>query len=60
MQALIRSCDAEQFPLVEKFRELKREDGFSSLDFVAKSLLALAFDPEKRPDTVCTRLPPGQ
>jgi NAD(P)-dependent dehydrogenase (short-subunit alcohol dehydrogenase family) len=60
MQELIRSKSADDFPLVEKFHELKRDDAFSSLDFVAKSLLRLAFDPEHRPSAVCSRLPIGK
>lgn len=60
MQALIRSQSEEDFPMVEKFHELKRDDAFSSAEFVAKELLALAFDPAKRPDSVCLRLPPGK
>ncbi len=60
MQSLIRSCSAEQFPMVEKFHELKRDDAFSSGAFVARSLLALAFDPAQRPEQVCTRLAVGK
>jgi benzil reductase ((S)-benzoin forming) len=60
MQELIRSKSADDFPLVEKFHELKRDDAFSSLDFVAKNLLRLAFDPEHRPSAVCSRLPIGK
>ncbi len=60
MQELIRSTDASNFPDVQKFHELKRDDAFSSLEFVAKSLLSLAFDPAQRPDSVCSRLPSGK
>ena len=60
MQALIRSTDAADFPMVEKFRELKRDDAFSSAEFVAKSIVDLAFVPETRPEEVCTRLPIGK
>jgi benzil reductase ((S)-benzoin forming) len=60
MQELIRSTDAANFPLVEKFHELKRDDAFSSVEFVARSLLDLAFDPTHRPETVCSRLPIGK
>ncbi len=60
MQSLIRSCEASDFPAVEKFRDLKKEDAFSSLDFVAKRLLEVAFDPAHRPDEVCLRLPSGK
>lgn len=57
MQTLIRGCTDEEFPMVEKFRELKRDGAFSSMDFVAKELLKAAFDPASRPETVCVRLP---
>ena len=60
MQALIRETSVENFPMVQKFHDLKRDDAFSSAEFVARSLLALAFDPEARPETVCTRLPIGK
>ncbi len=60
MQELIRSQSADDFPLVEKFHELQKDDAFSSASFVAKSLLQLAFDPEHRPLAVCTRLPVGK
>lgn len=60
MQSMIRSCTAEQFPMVEKFHELKADDAFSSLSFVAKSLLDIAFDPAAHPDEVCVRLPAGK
>ena len=57
MQALIRECTPEQFPSVERFHELKRDDGFNSPAFVARHLLEIAFDPERRPDEVALRLP---
>lgn len=60
MQSLIRSTDAADFPMVEKFHELKRDDAFSSLEFVARSLLQLAFDPAHRPEAVHSRLPSGK
>lgn len=60
MQELIRSTDAEDFPDVQKFHDLKRDDAFSSLEFVAESLIKLAFDPAHRPEGVCTRLPSGK
>lgn len=60
MQELIRSTDEDNFPDVQKFHDLKRDDAFSSVEFVAESLLKLAFDPSHRPETVCTRLPSGK
>ena len=52
MQETIRSCSPDVFPLVEKFRQLERDDAFSTTDEVARRLLALAFDPAKRTDDV--------
>jgi benzil reductase ((S)-benzoin forming) len=60
MQELIRSTDADNFPDVQKFHDLKRDDAFSSVEFVAQSLLNLAFDPAHRPEGVCNRLPSGK
>lgn len=56
MQALIRTCSAEQFPMVQKFHDLKRDKAFSPVDAVAKQLLDVAFDPAHRPEQVCSRL----
>ncbi|MGH0034998.1 MAG: SDR family oxidoreductase [Myxococcota bacterium] len=52
MQALIRESTPEAFPEVERFRELKRADGFNTTGHVAAELLAIAFDPARRPDAV--------
>jgi NAD(P)-dependent dehydrogenase (short-subunit alcohol dehydrogenase family) len=64
MQALIRDCTPDRFPAVERFRELEREDHFNTPSFVARHLLAIAFDPDWKPadlgaapDTVSLRLP---
>jgi len=57
MQRLIRDCTAEEFPEVERFRELKRTEGFNTPAFVAEHLLAIAFDPTRRPEEVVVRLP---
>ena len=35
MQELIRNCDEERFPEVQRFRELKRDQAFSTPEFVA-------------------------
>jgi NAD(P)-dependent dehydrogenase (short-subunit alcohol dehydrogenase family) len=43
MQTMIRGCTPEQFPRVEKFVELKTNEQFSSIGFVADRLLELAF-----------------
>ncbi|GAB4567648.1 MAG: SDR family oxidoreductase [Haliangiales bacterium] len=57
MQALIRSCTPEQFPMVEQFRAMKASGSFNSLPFVARELLRVAFDPAAEPDKVSTELP---
>lgn len=56
MQAQIRACDTDRFPAVERFREMKRTQSFNSGAFVARELLAIAFDPERRSDAVAIRL----
>jgi NAD(P)-dependent dehydrogenase (short-subunit alcohol dehydrogenase family) len=56
MQALIRECPPERFPDVERFWELKRSDGFNTAGHVAAELLAIAFDPARRPETVAVRI----
>lgn len=57
MQALIRETPAERFPALERFEALARDERFNSPAFVAERLLAIAFDPEHRPDGVVVRLP---
>lgn len=57
MQELIRSCPPERFPMVEKFHDLKRDEAFNTPPWVAEHLLAYAFDPARRPDEVCVRVP---
>jgi len=56
MQELIRSCDEDRFPEVERFREMKRSESFNSTAFVARELLAIAFDPARRSPDVAIRL----
>lgn len=61
MQALIRSTSADDFPMVDKFHELKAHNAFSTIEHVAARLLELAFDPAHRTGEVSTSLPrPGQ
>ncbi len=57
MQALIRSTPEDRFPEVDYFIELEREGGFNSVEFVARHILGLAFDPDRRTDEVDIRLP---
>lgn len=57
MQELIRRQRPEDFPDVERFRQFKVDEAFNSVAFVAAQLLAIAFDPTARPETVLVRLP---
>jgi len=57
MQQMIRNSTPEQFPRLQKFLDIKASDGFSSPQFIADRMLALAFDPAHRPDTVAVTLP---
>ncbi len=56
MQALIRSTPADRFPALDRFVEMKRDGTFNSADYVARELLALAFDPARKPDAIAIRL----
>ena len=51
MQTQIRQCTPEQFPNVEKFHELKRDDAFNTVEAVAERIQAIAFGSE-RPGSV--------
>ena len=57
MQELIRETPPERFPEVERFRRMKAEQSFNTPEFVARELLAIAFDPARRPSEVVLRLP---
>ena len=57
MQEIIRRTPAERFPEVGKFRQRKREAAFNRPEFVAREILAIAFDPAHRPDDVEVVLP---
>jgi NAD(P)-dependent dehydrogenase (short-subunit alcohol dehydrogenase family) len=52
MQATIRSTRPEDFPLVERFRQYKADNAFTTAEHVARELCALAFDPARRTDDV--------
>jgi NAD(P)-dependent dehydrogenase (short-subunit alcohol dehydrogenase family) len=56
MQAMIRDCTPERFPMVDRFVEMKRDDVFNSGAYVARELLAIAFDPDRSGDAVAVRL----
>lgn len=57
MQATIRACSEEVFPMVEKFHEYKEKDLFNTPAFVAEQLLSLSFDRAQKPDQTVVRLP---
>jgi len=57
MQALIRASPVEAFPDLERFEEIKRDGLFNSGQYVAREILAIAFDPERATDEVDLRLP---
>jgi NAD(P)-dependent dehydrogenase (short-subunit alcohol dehydrogenase family) len=57
MQELIRDCSPERFPSVDRFLELKREGRFNTPGFVARHLLEIAFDPERKTEECAIRLP---
>jgi NAD(P)-dependent dehydrogenase (short-subunit alcohol dehydrogenase family) len=56
MQQRIRSASADEFPQVAKFHEFKAQQQFNTPEFVARELLALAFDAHRQPAPVVVRL----
>ncbi len=56
MQAQIRAADPSDFPDRERFVERKRTGDFNDPRMVADELLAIAFDPERRPAGVAVRI----
>lgn len=56
MQTKIRASSAANFPEVARFQERKREGNFNSARYVAEEFLAIAFDPDREPDSVAVRL----
>ena len=57
MQAEVRASDPAAFPQLGRFLELKRQGAFNTPEIVAEHLLAMAFDPERRPTQVCVQVP---
>ena len=57
MQAMIREASDEDFPMRQRFVEVKESDSFNSIPFIAQHILALAFDPACATDEVDIRLP---
>ena len=58
MHALIRSKTPEEFPALQKFLDLKTNDSFSSVDYVADLLWNLTFDPATPSEDVVVGFPP--
>lgn len=58
MQHKIRGMTKEQFPMVDKFLQLAKDDAFSTPPYVADKLLDIAFSEDARPGSVVLRLPP--
>jgi NAD(P)-dependent dehydrogenase (short-subunit alcohol dehydrogenase family) len=56
MQAQIRAADPSDFPERERFVERKRTGAFNDPRMVADELLAIAFDPDRRPAAVAVRI----
>jgi len=56
MQSQIRDCSPERFPAVADFIDMKKNDRFNSGEYVAREILAIAFDPERATDEVSLRL----
>ena len=56
MQSLIRATPEDLFPDRGRFEERKRDGSFNSADYVARELLALAFDPARKAEDVVLRL----
>lgn len=57
MQSQIRDCSPDRFPKVGDFVQMKKENRFNSVEFVARQLLALAFDPASASEEVAIRFP---
>jgi len=58
MQAAIRACSPDDFPPVQRFLDLKRDDAFFTADHVARELVAMAFDPARADGEVVCRVQP--
>jgi NAD(P)-dependent dehydrogenase (short-subunit alcohol dehydrogenase family) len=56
MQAQIRAASDADFPERERFVRRKQTGDFNDPVFVADELLAIAFDPARRPDGVAVRI----
>lgn len=56
MQSTIRSLSKEQFPTVEKFITIKKNEAFNSPSFVAMRIFEIAFGDAPKPENVVLRL----
>jgi NAD(P)-dependent dehydrogenase (short-subunit alcohol dehydrogenase family) len=56
MQEQIRDCPPERFPAVGDFIDMKKDGRFNSGEYVAREILAIAFDPVRATDEVSIRL----
>lgn len=57
MQAQIRSTDRADFPNLDRFLALKKDDAFNSAAWVGRQLLGIAFDTDLHIDEVLLRIP---
>jgi NAD(P)-dependent dehydrogenase (short-subunit alcohol dehydrogenase family) len=57
MQEQIRASSAADFPALDKFHAIKKQSAFNTPAFVARHLLAIAFESGARPEQVVVRLP---
>jgi len=58
MQVAIRASSPEQFPMVQKFIDLKKQEAFNSPSYVAQQILELALQKGPHSSPVVQRLPP--
>ncbi len=56
MQTRIRASSANDFPDVGHFKERKQNGDFNTVRYVAEEFLAIAFDPDRKPETVAVRI----
>jgi benzil reductase ((S)-benzoin forming) len=56
MQEKIRAMGEADVPMSGWFREVKRREAFSTPEFVARQIAAIAFDPARRPAQVAFQL----
>jgi benzil reductase ((S)-benzoin forming) len=57
MQVAIRAASQQQFPMVQKFIDLKEQEAFNTPPFIAQKILELALEPGAQSAPVVQRLP---